>query len=157
SEIESALTAMHSSLSGRLPVLDGFSNAANHPLDQYQRGFFQAAAKITSAPSGGFVVRIQTKITAWYPASDASKSGYQLLSSNGRIESDILDQLAERLNAKVSSAAPPASATANKDRVNLAAGKTFPDAAKRFSIDLASAPASEPAGTLKPDKSLQKE
>jgi hypothetical protein len=43
------------------------------------------------------VVRVNTKLTAWYKDSIASRSGYQLLTSNGRLESDLLDQLSDLL------------------------------------------------------------
>jgi hypothetical protein len=98
-EIEKALKSMQATMSGRLPVLDGFAKPATHPLEQYQRAFYQAAAEVSSSPSGGSLVRINTKITAWYADPVPSHAGYQLLASNGRIESDILDQLATQLSS----------------------------------------------------------
>ncbi len=95
--IEKALTAIQSNMAGRLPVLDGFAKPAEHPLDRYQRGYYQSTAEVVAQQSGGCVVKIRTKVTAWY--SDSSHSGYQLLASNGRIESDLLDQLAEQLTS----------------------------------------------------------
>src|SRR5208282_1480286 len=38
-----------------------------------------------------------TKVTAWHTDSTATGSGYQLLTSNGRLESDLLDQLTDLL------------------------------------------------------------
>jgi hypothetical protein len=96
--VEKALTAMQASLAGHLPVLDGFANPAEHSLDQYQRAYYQAKVQVTATPSGGSVVRISTKVTAWYADSVASRSGYQLLISNGRLEGDLMDQLAEQLS-----------------------------------------------------------
>jgi hypothetical protein len=46
------------------------------------------------------VVRVSVQVTAWYADPVASKSGYQLLTSNGRLEADLLDQLADQLAAK---------------------------------------------------------
>lgn len=100
--VEKALTAMQSSMAGHLPVLDGFANPADHSLDQYQRGYYQAKVQVTSTPSGGSVVRISTKVTAWYADPTASRSGYQLLTSNGRLEADLLDQLADQLSGQLS-------------------------------------------------------
>ncbi len=97
SGIEKALKSMQASMSGRLPVLDGFAKPREHPLDRYQRAFYQAIPEVTAVPSGGSLVRIHVKVTAWYADPIASHSGYQLLESNGRIESDILDQLASNL------------------------------------------------------------
>jgi len=42
---------------------------------------------------------VSVKVTAWYDDPAKAHSGYELLRSNGRIENDILDQLAEELGA----------------------------------------------------------
>jgi hypothetical protein len=97
--IEKALKALQPALAGRLPVLDGFAKPAERPLDRYQRGYYQALAEVNSNASGGSLVRIRTKLTAWYNDPSSAASGYQLLVSNGRIEEDILDRLAEKLEA----------------------------------------------------------
>ena len=96
-EIEKALKAIQSSLSGHLPVLEGFAKPSEHALDQYQRGFYQVSVQITPTASGKSLVRVSAKVTAWYSDTASSHSGYQLLTSNGRIESDLLDQLTEQL------------------------------------------------------------
>ena len=96
--IENALQAMQASMSGRLPVLEGFAAPGEHPLDRYQHGYYQASAEIIPASSGGCTVRMRVKVTAWH-SELSSRSGYRLLASNGRLESDLLDQLAEQLSA----------------------------------------------------------
>ena len=96
-EVESVLKAMQPSMAGRLPVLDGFAMSSDQPLERYQRGYYQATPQVAATPAGGSWVRINTKITAWYSDSEASHSGYKLLQSNGRLEADILDRLAEQL------------------------------------------------------------
>jgi hypothetical protein len=124
SAVERALKELQSSLSGRLPVLEGFALPGNHPLSRYERAYYQSAVQVNSTASGGSVVRVSTKVTAWYADSIPSRSGYQLLTSNGRIESDLLDQITEALantsersgesfpatRAPTSSAKPPANA-----------------------------------------------
>ncbi len=111
--IEKALKSMQPAMAGRLPVLDGFARSGEHPIEHYQRGYYQATAEITSTTAGQSLVRIRTKLTAWYADPAATGSGYQLLVSNGRIEADILDQLAEKLgsvspeSAVVSGGTPP--------------------------------------------------
>lgn len=95
-EIEKTLKTMQSSLSGRLPVLEGFADN-KHPLDHYERGYYQASVQVSSAATGGSNVRISVKITAWYSDPVGAHSGYQLLNSNGRLEADLLDQLGEQL------------------------------------------------------------
>jgi hypothetical protein len=95
--VEKVLASLQANLSGHLPVLDGFARPAEHPLDRYQRGYFQSTVQVSATPSGGSLVRITTKVTAWYADPLASHSGYQLLISNGRLEADLLDQLSELL------------------------------------------------------------
>jgi hypothetical protein len=95
--IETALKSLQASISGRLPALEGFAQPGDHPLDRYERGYYQATIEVSSVPSGGSVVRVSLKVTAWYNDPAASRSGYLLLTSNGRLEADLLDQLTERM------------------------------------------------------------
>jgi hypothetical protein len=95
--VERALKELQPSMSGRLPVLEGFALPGDHPLSRYQRAYYQSAVQVSSSASGGSVVRVSTKVTAWYADSIPSRSGYQLLTSNGRLESDLLDQLTDAL------------------------------------------------------------
>ena len=104
--VEKAMKQLQPSASGRLPVLDGFTSPGDRPLERFHRGFYQCAIQMSSLPSGGTVVRISAKITAWYDDSDLTKSGYQVLPSNGRLESDLLDRLQDALGGQASS--PPA-------------------------------------------------
>ncbi len=100
SVVERALKELQSSLAGRLPVLEGFALQGDHPLNRYQRAYYQSEVKVSTTATGGSLVRVTTKVTAWYSDPVPSHSGYQLLPSNGRLESDLLDQLAELLPAK---------------------------------------------------------
>jgi hypothetical protein len=102
--IEKALKEMQTA--GRLPVLDGFATSPSHPLERYQRGYYQSKFQVSAAPSGGSVVRVSVQVTAWYADPIASKSGYQLLTSNGRVEADLLDQLGDQLAANAPAASP---------------------------------------------------
>lgn len=110
--VEKALKEMQAASGGRLPVLDGFATAADHPLDRYQRGYYQAKFQLTATPSGGSVVHVSVQVTAWYVDPVAARSGYQLLTSNGRLEADLLDQLADHLAGKALPAGPNAPASA---------------------------------------------
>lgn len=105
--IESALKQMQSSASGHLPVLDGFANEGDRPLDKFQRGFYQCSVRVAPSKSGGSVVQISAKITAWYSDPTGSKSGYEVLPSNGRLETDFLDRLQDLLGVKASAAVVP--------------------------------------------------
>lgn len=107
-QIKRALKDLQSEAAGHLPTLDGFASAGDSPLDRFQRGYYQCIAEVGSLPSGESRVRVSAKITAWYVDPAGSKSGYQMLPSNGRLESDFLDRLQETLQ-KLSAAKAPAS------------------------------------------------
>jgi hypothetical protein len=98
--VEQVLKAMQTATAGRLPVLDGFATSADHPLERFQRGYYQSKIQVSSIASGGCVVRVSVQVTAWYADPVAAHSGYQLLTSNGRLEADLLDQLADQLASK---------------------------------------------------------
>jgi hypothetical protein len=121
--VEKAVKQLQSSSSGRLPVLDGFAVPGDRPLERFQRGYYQCEAQVSAAPSGGSLVHVSAKITAWYADPAGGKSGYQVLPSNGRLEADFLDQLEQALGSKSSS--PVASPAVNsaplkpKDRPDL--------------------------------------
>jgi hypothetical protein len=104
--VEKTLKQLGTSASGRLPVLDGFTVPGNLPLDRFQRGFYQCTTQASSTPSGGTLVQVSAKITAWYTDSDPSRSGYQSLPSNGRLETDFLDRLQDALGGQASLATP---------------------------------------------------
>ena len=143
--VEKTLTALQANLAGHLPVLDGFAKPGEHPLDRYQRAYYQATVQVSSTPSGGSLVRISTKVTAWYTDPVASRSGYQLLTSNGRLEADVLDQLAEQLSkgaantsqtASVATPTPSAEPAAGTAPTISAPAPKFPDTERTFSSSL---------------------
>jgi len=171
--VEKALAAMPGNLAGHLPVLDGFANPGEHPLDRYQRAYYQSKVQITSTPSGGSLVRVSTKVTAWYADPAGSRSGYQLLTSNGRLESDLLDQLADQLakgstessnrTASASSPQPSTEPAAAEPTISAPAPK-FPDTDRTFSSSVSQglsaqerARASAPQKVEKSDSALQAE
>jgi hypothetical protein len=169
--IEKALKALQPNMAGHLPILEGFANAGDHPLDRYQRGYYQATAEVVTNPSGGSLVRIKAKVTAWYSDPSSSRSGYQLLTSNGRLESDLLDQLAEQLATSssektvTSSVAAKASPEASKDAQPSAPEpvRKFPETNNSISSSVkqwaasSSAPDKSAEPSSKPDSSLQAE
>ena len=95
--MEQALKAIQGNLAGRLPTLDGFAKPGEQPLDRYQRGYYQSTVEVIPTRSGGSIVRVTSKVTAWYADPSRAHSGYQLLTSNGRLEADLLDQLADEV------------------------------------------------------------
>jgi hypothetical protein len=119
---------LRESSSGRLPTLEGFVEAGDQPLDHYERGYYECTFHVTSTARGGAVVQASAKITAWYKDPSPARSGYRVLVSNGHVESDLLDQIAEALgpNSTVNTAAPPAGSASRggssgglKPQVNL--------------------------------------
>jgi hypothetical protein len=141
--VEKALKDMPFSLAGRLPVLDGFALPGDRPLDRYQRGYFQSTVQVSATASGGSVVRVSTKVTAWYPDPTPSRSGYQLLPSNGRLEADLLDELAEELG-KRAAAGPAATPTPTTATPAMAAPTT---SAPTAATPTAATPAMAPSTT----------
>jgi hypothetical protein len=91
---------------GRLPTLDGFVQQTDVPLDRYDKGYYDCSFQITAAPGGGVTIRVSAKVTAWLTDPDPNRSGYRVLNSNGRLESDILDRIAERLSLSMPPPAP---------------------------------------------------
>ena len=128
--VERALKALQPSLGGKLPTLEGFAVQGDRPLSRFERAYYQSSIQVSSTGSGGSVVQVTTKVTAWYSDPIPSHSGYQLLTSNGRLESDLLDELAERL-AMTPGAAP----------ANAKSGESFP--VNSMPADASSAPATE--------------
>lgn len=138
--VEEALKNLQASMSGRLPVLEGFAKAGLHSLDHYQRGYFQTTVQVLRTTSGGSLVRVTTKVTAWYADPDASHSGYELLTSNGRIEADLLDQLADQLSTTAgareasSNSEPPAKPIKQAEEPGISApAPSFPETGRTFS------------------------
>lgn len=100
SEVEQALQGLQAYSGQKIPILDGFVGNVSKPLDQYERGFYQFTIELLPGDSGATIVRLSAKITAWYADRDVSKSGYDVLPSNGRLELDLLDRLQEKLTGK---------------------------------------------------------
>src|ERR1700722_9336387 len=82
---------------GRLPILDGFVVPQGQPLESYSRAYYECSLQILPGSSGENIVRAVAKITAWYTDPEASRSGYRVLPSNGRLENDALDRIDEAL------------------------------------------------------------
>jgi hypothetical protein len=172
--VETALAAVQANLAGHLPGLDGFAKPGQHPLDRYQRAYYQSTVEVSSTPAGGSLVRVSTKVTAWYVDPVAARSGYQLLTSNGRIEADLLEQLAEQLAAtssearsKTGSAAtakPTAEPAVEAPPAISAPAPKFPETDRTFSSSLSQGLAAQererpanPPSAVKSNSALQAE
>ena len=156
-DVAAAVKELHSSASGRLPLLDGFVDSADESLSRYERGFFQCDVQVTAAGAGSTVVRVTAKITAWYADPSGANAGYRELASNGRIEGDYLDRLQALLgggaavaatrNSKPSGSGSPASrsgkAVAAKESTPPASSAAQPDAASSDDPPAPTVPAGE--------------
>ena len=105
--IEKALKELQPFASGRLPTLEGFAVSNELSLDRFQQGYFQCTVRVTPLASGGSLVHVSAKITAWYAAPTQAQSGYRVLVSNGRLESDLLDRLEESLGERAATGVSP--------------------------------------------------
>lgn len=99
-QVEQALKELQAYSGQKIPILDGFVGSVGKPLDHYERGFYQFTIELLPGDSGATIVRLSAKITAWYADRDVTKSGYDVLPSNGRLELDLLDRLQEKLTGK---------------------------------------------------------
>lgn len=163
-DVAAAVRELHSSASGRLPLLDGFVDAADGSLSHYERGFFQCDVQVTAAGAGASLVRVTAKITAWYADPSSANAGYRELASNGRIEGDYLDRLEARLgggaaarNSKASGPAAPAShsgkTVTSKEPASAASAGPTAGASRAAHPDAASSD-DPPAPTVAPGENL---
>jgi len=103
-DVDLALKEMQAYSGQKLPTLDGFVANGDKPLDRYSNPFYQFSIDLVPDATNSTIVRLTAKITAWYADRDPSKSGYQILPSNGRLELDLLDRLEERFGGKPNAA-----------------------------------------------------
>lgn len=106
SEISGAIVKIGATSKGRLPTLDGFVHQPDQPIERYSKGYFECTFQLLPPVDGSITVRVVVKVSAWYTDPDPAQSGYRILSSNGRLESDALDRFAEVLPATASDGKP---------------------------------------------------
>ena len=123
-DAETALRKLQAYSGARLPTLDGFVSPDEPSLESYQRGYYQYSIQVDSLNATESRVRVSVKITAWQEDSSASKSGYRVLPSNGRLESDLLERLETALGTHPASVtvppAPPAQSSSKPYKVTAA-------------------------------------
>jgi len=124
-DVQKALHEIQSYSGGKLPVLEGFADAGGRSLDRYQRGYYQYNVQFRSTSPSETVVRVDARITAWYSGPSPTNSGYRVLKSSGRLESDLLDALGDRLNPKSAGKTSPAPAVLPDSPSATAAGTSF--------------------------------
>jgi hypothetical protein len=124
-KIQAALKNLPGGTSGSLPVLDGFVVPGTRKLDAYRRPYYQYSVRVTPDNSGGSLVAVTAKITAWN--SDPAHSGYEVLQSNGRLESDLLERLQERLSTNAEGKTTAASPSRANPETTQGARSPAPD------------------------------
>ena len=110
-QVEQAVRAVQAYASGRLPILDGFAIPQDDSLERFSNPFFQDVLQVNAIGSHDARVSVTTKITAWYAGEGPAQSGYRVLLSNGRLEADLLERIADALHGKTGGA-PDAPSTA---------------------------------------------
>jgi hypothetical protein len=136
-DVEKTIQEFHATLNGRLPILDGFAEKVDEQWDSFSRGYFECAVQVVANGQEETRVRVTAKITAWYTDPNPAQSGYRVLSSNGRVETDLLDRIEEALAAK----GPISAATQSTQSLG-----TKPESSLRSSIG-------SPSTRVRPDTS----
>jgi hypothetical protein len=95
--IETALRQLGAYTGSRLPSLDGFVRTERAQLPHYQRPYYEYKIELAPAATEHTIVKVKANVSAWYEDPESHQSGYQALESNGRLENDLLDRLADYL------------------------------------------------------------
>jgi hypothetical protein len=141
-DVESTLKDMQAYAGQKLPVVDGFVALGDQPLNRYERAFYQFSIDVLPDTPNTTIVRVQAKITAWYADRDPSKSEYQVLPSNGRLELDLLDRLSDKLGGKLISV-PRSSVEAPRPKLDFSGGSvTSPTSSGKGATSPADVPGS---------------
>jgi len=155
-EVETALKELQAYSGEKLPIVDGFVITGDKPLSQYERAFYQFSIDLLPGQTGGTIVRLTAKITAWYVDPAPWKSGYQVLPSNGRLELDLLDRLSEKFGEKPVTSVLKSQIQAPTPKINLSSGlpggslqPSKSSAVAAPSVTVSSVPGSDEVGALR--------
>ncbi len=107
-QVERALRQLAGSSGGKLPILVGFAVPGDHSLERFRQGYYEYEIVVTAINARETAVQVTAKITAWYSGEKPEESNYELLGSNGRLESDLLDRLGDALKSGESPVHAPA-------------------------------------------------
>ena len=99
SSVRAALQNLGAYSGSRLPSLEGFISGDDARPEAYQRPYYEFKIELLPAAAGHTVVRVFAKVSAWH-AENNSNGVYRTLTSNGRLEDDLLDRLSEYLGNK---------------------------------------------------------
>lgn len=110
-DLKKALQKLGAFDDAALPVLEGFTMLGPDRLVLYDRPHYQFRVAFEPAGSERTMVRIEAMITARYTDGAGARPEYRSVTSNGRLEADLLDRLDGYLRADT---AALASGTAGK-------------------------------------------
>ena len=125
-DVDKALKEFQAYSGQKLPIVDGFVATGDKPLNRYERAFYQFSIDLLPGDSGGTIVKLTAKITAWYADLDPTKSGYQVLPSNGRLELDLLDRLSDKFEGKNENANSHSVLQAPRPKLDLGTSRYSP-------------------------------
>ena len=102
--VHKALEQLGAYTGSKLPMVDGFVATTVLQVERYERPYYQYRLQLTPGTDGvSTVVRVEARISAWYAGTDGAQPEYRALSSNGRLEADLLDRLQAVLGANANS------------------------------------------------------
>jgi len=145
-EVEKAVQELRATLNGRLPILDGFATETDQPWDRFTRGYYECAVQVTAIGQDEARVRVTAKVTAWYTDSNPAQSGYRVLLSNGRLETDLLDRIEEALATKGSVSASPESSQTTTSRPETSTHSTVTLPPARLRRETTNLPVADTSG-----------
>ena len=96
--VQTALRQMGAYTGSRLPTLDGFITMTKAEMPHYQRPYYEYKIDLEPAAANHTLVHVKANISAWCDDPGGGQASYQAFASNGRLEGDLLDRLAEYLS-----------------------------------------------------------
>ena len=139
-DVDKALKELQAYAGQSLPTVDGFVAGSDRALDHYERPFCQFSIELLPGPLDATTVRVAAKITAWHSDPDPLMSSYQVLPSNGRLEMDLLDRLAEKFERELPASVLPAEVQIPKPTADYSVHLPRTTALVRGSPSLAAVP-----------------
>jgi len=91
-DLKQALQALHADDTTKLPTVHGFVSD-NLAIGIYERPYYQFETELVSRNADRTLLRVRARVTAWHTDSAGGSPEYRSLTSNGRLESELLDRV----------------------------------------------------------------
>jgi hypothetical protein len=98
--VKTALQQLGAYQGAKLPTLDGFIRLERVSAGPFERPYYEFKIELVTVSPEKTLVRVKAHVSAWYTDPQGTNSGYQAFESNGRLEGDLLDRLADYLQKK---------------------------------------------------------